>query len=329
MQVLIVGGCGFLGSYLARYILERGDEVVVQDVRTDDSPFTWVLTPEEQSRVTVLGGDTVDATYLNRIVREHRVDAIVAMSRYASPTADAEPYASARVNVMGAIAVFEAARLGLVDRVVWASSTQVFGRHTPYAGEFNVDRIVDTGPHRPWDLYSATKSLGEYLVGHYTERFGVDVRGVRPIGTFGPGRRGGHVGHVTRMIYHAAVGEPYVCRNGDQALPLAYVEDSSRGFEAALYHEGKALTGRTLTVGGYTTTHREMAEIVTRVIPDARITVEPGDGGEPLTLPQDNTPFREATGFELRYSLEDGVRATVDFFRTGRTAGQTVETRMS
>jgi nucleoside-diphosphate-sugar epimerase len=58
-----------------------------------------------------------------------------------------------------------------------------------------------------------------------------------------------------------------------------------------------------------------MASLVKKVVPEARITVLPGDGGEPLTLPQDNSPFCEATGFRLRYSLEEGVRKTVEFFR--------------
>ena len=59
-----------------------------------------------------------------------------------------------------------------------------------------------------------------------------------------------------------------------------------------------------------------------RLVPEAQITVLAGDAGEPLTLPQDNTPFRQATGFELRYSLEDGVRKTIEFFRqeAGATA---------
>ena len=321
-RVLIVGGCGFLGTYLARFIMERGDEVVVQDVRTEDSPFTWVLTPEEQARATVLQGDTVDPTYLFRIIQEHRIDRLVHLAVYSAPTAESEPATSVRVNVQGTITAFEAARLGLVDRVVWASSTQIFGRHTPYAAEFGHKPITETSPHRPWSIYSATKSLNEYLCAHYHRNWGTDLRGLRPIGTFGPGRRGGLVGHITRMIYHAAVGAPYTCPNGQQALPLVYAEDSSRGFEAGLYYSGTALSGKTHTIGGYRTTHGEMAEIIRRVVPDAPITVLPGDGGEPITLPQDSSAFCEATGFQLHHSLEDGVRKTVEFFRR-EPAGQT------
>ena len=321
MRVLIVGGYGFIGSYLARFIMERGDEVVVQDVKTDDSPFRWVLGPDEQARATVLEGDAAEPTYIFRIIKEHRIDRLVHLAVYASDVGEGEPATSVRVNVLGTITAFEAARLGLVDRGVWASSTQVFGRHTPYAAEFGHKPITDTSPHRPWTVYSATKSLCEYLCGHYHRNWGVDLRGLRPIGTFGPGRRGGLVGHITRMIEHAAIGESYTCPNGQQALPLVYVEDSSRGFEAGLYYDGTALSGKTHTIGGYTTTHGEMAELVKRVVPEARITVLPGDGGEPLTLPQDNTPFREATGFQLRYSLEDGVRKTVEFFRHRTASG--------
>ena len=179
MKVLIVGGCGFLGAYLARFIMERGDEVVVQDVKTNDTPFSWLLTSEEQAQATVLEGDAVDVTYLFRIIKEHKIDRLVHLARYAAETADDEPSASVRVNVMGTIGAFEAARLGLVDSVVWASSTQVFGRHTPYAEEFGRRPIIDTSPHRPWTIYSATKSLCEYLCSHYYRKWGTDLRGLR------------------------------------------------------------------------------------------------------------------------------------------------------
>ena len=325
MRVLIIGGCGFLGSYLARFIMERGDDVVVQDVQPENSPFRWVLTPAEQARATVVGGDAAEASYVFRLLQDHKIDRLVHLASYTSGSlAESEPAISVRVNVQSTIVAFEAVRLGLVGTLVWASTTQVFGRHTPYAAEFGNKPILDTSPHRPWSVYSATKSLGEYLVGHYHRNWGVDIRGLRPIGTFGPGRRGGLVGHITNMIYHAAVGAPYVCPNGDQALPMVYAEDSSRGFEAGLYYNGTALSGLTHTIGGYLTTHGQMAEIVKQVVPDARITVLPGDGGEPITLPQDNTPFCEATGFQLAYSLEDGVRKTVEFFREENAAGQTV-----
>ncbi len=316
MKVLIVGGCGFLGSHLARFIMERGDEVVVQDVQTEDSPFRWVLTPREQAAAVVAEGDAADPIFFYRLIRDHRVERLVHLAVFPSESGESDPAASVRVNVMGTIAAFEAARIGLVERVVWASSTQVFGRHTSYAAEFGHKPITDTSPHRPWTVYSATKSLCEYLCAHYYRNWGTDLRGLRPIGTFGPGRRGGLVGHITRMIYHAAVGQPYTCPNGEQALPLVYAEDSSRGFEAGLYYEGSALTGKTHTIGGYSTTHGEMAAIVKRLVPEAELTVLPGDGGEPLTLPQDNGPFCQVTGFQLRYSLEDGVRKTVEFFRS-------------
>ena len=201
MRVLIVGGCGFLGTYLARFIMERGDEVVAQDVKTEDSPFRWVLTPEEQARAVVLEGDAVEPSYLFRALREHRIDRLVHLASFTSgATAESEPATAVRVNVQGTITAFEAARLGLVESVVWASTTQVYGRHTPYADEFGHKPITDTSPHRPWSVYSATKSLNEYLCAHYHEKWGLDLRGLRPIGTFGPGRRGGLVGHITNRI---------------------------------------------------------------------------------------------------------------------------------
>lgn len=315
MRVLITGGCGFIGSYLARFVMERGDEVVVQDVKVDGSPFTWVLTPEEQKRAKVSQGDVAEPTYLFRLLREEGIDRIVHLAVLQGPPGENEPATSVRVNVQGTVSVFEAARLGLVSTVVWASSPQVFGRHTPYAAEFGDQPIRDAGPHRPWTMYSATKSLCEYMASHYHRNWGLDLRGLRPIGTFGPGRQGGQVAHITRMMEAAARGQPHTCPDGDLALPLVYVEDSARACEAALYYEGTELSGKTFTTGGYLTTHRQMAEIVKHVQPDAQIEVLSGDGGEPLTLSWDTRPFEQITGYKLRFSLEDGVRRTIEFFR--------------
>jgi nucleoside-diphosphate-sugar epimerase len=313
MSILVTGGAGFIGSYVVRALVRRGESVVVLDANLETTPLRRLLEPADLEQVVQLRVDIADPLVVFRAVQEHHVRRIIHLATI-SIAGENDPWNSVRVNVQGTLAAFEAARLFDVGRVVWASSAQVYGRHTPYSKEFG-GPLMDEGPHRPWTVYSASKSLCEYMGKHYHRKFGLDLRGLRPVGTFGPGRQGGLTAYVTAMVKAAALGEPYTVPNGDQAMPMAYVEDSARAFELALYYEGSEMTGRTLNIGGFSTTNREMAEIVRRVIPDAQITVLPGDGGEPVTLPFDNSTFCRLTGFRLEVSLEEGIRRSLAAFQ--------------
>ncbi len=314
MSILVTGGAGFIGSFVTRSLLKRGEEIVVLDANVDNSPLSKILGRDEIERLALVRGDVADSVALFRLVREHRVDRIVHLAMFSSLRGESSPWEGVRVNVQGTLNCFEAALLFGIDRVVWASSVQVFGRHTPYSKEFG-GPLRDDGPHRPWNVYSACKSLCDYMGNHYHRKFDLDVRGLRPCGTFGPARMPGLTTYISDMLRAVAYGEPYTIPDGEAALPHAYVEDSARAFVVALYHEGPGLSGRSLNVGGHPTTHRQMAEIARKVVPEARITVLEGDGGEPVTLPIDNSGLSRATGFQLEYSLEDGVRATIDFYR--------------
>ncbi len=312
MSVLITGGAGFIGSWLARSLLRRGESVVVVDANFETTPLRRMLSPDEAQRIVQIRADVADPVSVFRVVHEHQVDRIVHLAMI-STRGEADPWEGVRVNVQGTQTIFEAARLFGVNRVVWASTDLGFGPHGPAPDQ--VGPIGDTGPYRPWNIYSACKALGEYLSVHYHRNFGLDLRGLRPCGTFGPGRQAGLVLYVTEMIRAAVLGQEFTVPNGEQALRMCYVEDSARAFETALYHEGPELTGRTHNIGGYPTTNREMVEMVRRALPGAKINVLPGDAGEPRTLPIDNSNFSRITGFRLQFSLEDGVRRSVEYFK--------------
>ncbi len=314
MSVLVTGGAGFIGSYVTRSLLKRGEKVIALDLNFETTPLRRILTPEELERVVQVRADVADSVAVFRAVRENDVSRIVHLAMVPLPAAQEDPWKAMQVNVEGTQIIFEAARVFGLERVVWASSVQVFGRHTPYSKEFG-GVLTDNGPQRPWSVYSACKAFSESMCRHYHHKFDADIRGVRPCGTFGPGRQGGFTAYLNSMIQAAVEGRSYTIPNGEQAQPMIYVEDSARAFEVALYHDGPELTGRTVNMGGHQTTNRGLAELVRKVIPEAEIAVGAGDGGEPVTLPIDNSTLSRATGFRLEVSMEEGVRRTAEFFR--------------
>ena len=321
MSILITGGAGFVGSFLIRSLLKRNEKVVIIDTNLETPSMKEILTPAEQQQVRQIRGDIADPVSFYRTVKEEKVDRIVHLAMI-SGRLENDPWESVRINVNGTMTSFEAARLFDIKRVVWASTAQVFGRHTGLARDFGTTVLTDDTVCRPRDMYTAVKTLDEYLGGHYHRKFGVDTRGLRPIGVFGPGRRGlGRGAVLTEMIKAAAFGKPFNLPYGDLALPLSYVEDVARAFEAALYYEGRELTGRVVNIGAYSTTHRELAEITRRLVPGAEITVGPGDDGEPITLPVDNSGLSKATGFKMEVSLEEAIRRTMAHLRTMEKKG--------
>jgi nucleoside-diphosphate-sugar epimerase len=315
MAILITGGAGFIGSFLIRSLLKRGERVVIIDTNLETPSMKEILTPGEQQQILQIRGDIADPVFFYRTVKEQQVDRIVHLAMV-SGRVENDPWESVRINVTGTMTSFEAARLFGIKRVVWASTAQVFGRHTALARNFGMTVLTDDTVRRPRDMYTAVKSLDEYMGEHYQKKFGVDTRGLRPIGVFGPGRRGsGRGALLTEMVKAAAFGKPFNLPNGDLALPLSYVEDVARAFEVALYYEGTELTGRVVNIGAHSTSHRELAEITRRVAPGAEITVGPGDDGEPITLPVDNSGLSKATGFKMEVSLEEAIRRTMEHFR--------------
>ncbi len=185
VNVLITGGSGFVATNLAEALLRRGENVVLF---SRHSPPALVI--EALSRLGTLHlarGDVRDRTEVASACKEHKVDALY---HAAAITADAErERISARevleVNVLGTQAVLEAARDCGLRRLVYLSSSSVYGKNA-------VDAVtLDESATVPWpaNLYGISKYAGEMLSLRFGELRGMDVRVARVDTTFGPWER--------------------------------------------------------------------------------------------------------------------------------------------
>jgi UDP-glucose 4-epimerase len=304
MTDLLIGGAGFIGAYLARQLLAEGQDVAVYDRDTRHGPIVELLGAEELSRLRLVAGDVTDSVHLSRTVAQIQPRRIVHLAATLTPAGQADPATAVRVMTLGTMHVLEAVRLFGIERLVWASSAQVFGPLDRYRQRHRVERIFDDSTPDPTTIYGACKAHAERLAAHYAEAWGLDITGLRPCGTLGRGRRGGATFEVFELVQRAARREPAAVKRADWVFPLMHVSDVVGGFQAALRRPQRG-DGRTYNLGAIHTTFRQLASLVQEMVPDATIEIE-GCAPKPTAL-LDASGIERDLGFKLQHTLEQSV----------------------
>ena len=115
--ILITGGSGLVGAYAVQMLMERGERPVIFDVALNERLLGAVGV--DTSKVTMIRGDMADMPALISAVRDHDCDQIIHLAAFLGEEVQRRPYSGVRLNFMGTINVFEAARLENVKRVVF------------------------------------------------------------------------------------------------------------------------------------------------------------------------------------------------------------------
>jgi nucleoside-diphosphate-sugar epimerase len=306
--VLVTGGTGFIGSYVARDLLDHGHEVVAYDRSTDTRILEKVGAADA---VEVRGGDVTDATDVAHAIRETGATHVVHLAALLTTAAAANPRAAMRVNVEGTNNVFEAARLlPEVERVAWASSAAAYAPPEAYGDRF----VTEDDLVSPDTLYGATKEYNEHQARVYHEEFDVSHVALRPTVAYGPYRETGGSAFLANIVEKPALGEPFSVDYGDEIIDWQHVRDIAQAFRLAVFTPDADLSRRVYNVRGELATIREAAETVERILPDADLTVS-DDGQLPWTQRLDMTPAQDDLGYEPEYGLERGFRDYINVLR--------------
>ena len=311
--VLVTGGTGFIGSFVAADLLEHGHDVVAYDLSTDTSILEKLDVADD---VSVVRGDVTDPTDVVRTVKETETTRIVHLAALLTTTARRQPRGAIDVNITGTNNVFEAARTldDQVERVAWASSAAVFAPPANYDGGW----VTEDDLVYPDTLYGATKEYNEHQARVYHEEFGLDHVALRPTVAYGPYRETGGSAFLANIVEKPALGESFSVEYGDQVIDWQYVEDIAQAFRLAAFADEADLSRRVYHVRGEVATIREAVETVQAIVPDANLSVS--DEGElPWTQKLDMTAIQADLGYEPQYDLEKGFRKYIDTLR--RDAG--------
>jgi UDP-glucose 4-epimerase len=293
MRILITGGCGFLGAWIARRLLAGGHQVRIFD-RSEDRRLLEIIVGPPAATIEQRAGDVSQAADV--AAAAEGCDAIAHLAALLTPACRADPIRGADVNVNGTLNVFEAARRHGVRRVAYASSAGVFG---PSDGAL---------PH-PMTLYGVFKLACEGIGRVYAADYGIASVGFRPLVIYGPGREVGSTAGATIACRKAVSGEAYAIPFTGET-DMIFVDDVAAAFEAALL---RPVSGaHVFNLRGEVTSVEAIIAAIRRLKPAAALTAE----GEPLTI----TPRLAAhdvaatLGALPATGLADGLGQTIAFY---------------
>lgn len=319
-RCLITGGAGFIGSFIARALLERDIPVVLQDAFAQyyspldpRAPLYHRYIEERlgplRGRVTMVRGDTRHKTAIRRILEQQRPTHVIHLA--ALPIAElSNEYTEEAVEsiLLGCINLLEAIRdLRTVTRFVYVSSSMVYG-------DFAYTPADETHPTRPKEIYGGAKLCGEIMVQTFARRFGLEYAIVRPSAVYGPTDVNRRVSQI--FVENALRGEPLVLKGGgDVALDFTFVTDAAQGLVLAALEPGGRNEIFNITRGEHCTL-RAFAQALKQLVPGTQVIEEAGDTLQPRRGALDISKARGLLGYEPRYSLEDGLKVYVEFVAT-------------
>lgn len=312
MSTLVTGARGFVGAWLVRSLVERGDAVVALDHRSGRLSTLDLLGVADQIPQVV--GGVGDSELLRDLLQRHGVDTVFHLAAETLVgIVQGSPAHGFETNVRGTWVLLEACRDAGVERVVVASSDKAYGAHTelPYREDFAL---------RPTAPYEASKAAADLIARCYWPSYGLPVAVTRFANIYG----GGDL-NFSRLIPEAVCAAldgraPVLRSDGSPERDFLYVTDAVRAYVAiadALAQgtgRGEAFNaggGRPHPVGA-------VVELVARLAGTGVAAEIRGAGNPPGEIDRqyvDATKLRELTGWRPEVDLDEGLRRTIDWYR--------------
>ncbi len=308
-KVLVTGADGFIGSHLTELLLEEGYEVRALSVYNSFNYWGW-LDDIKHPRLEVVSGDVRDAAFCRHITQG--CDTVFHLAALiAIPYSYVAPESYVDTNIKGTLNMCQAALDHNVRRLIVTSTSEVYGtaRYVP---------IDENHPRQPQSPYSATKIGADAIAKSFYNAFNLPVTIARPFNTYGPRQSARAI--IPTIITQIANGVREI-KVGDLSptRDFNFVKDTCRGFLAIARAEGVEGEEINIATGTEVTMKQTLMKIAEIMDADINWVVDPErirpSKSEVFRLCGDNTKIETLTDWRPEWSLEEGLRATVDWFK--------------
>ena len=305
-RILVTGGAGFLGSHLCERLIDEGHEVICLD-----NFFTGnkrnVAHLLNNPKFEIMRHDVIQPVYAE-------VDWIFNMACPASPIHyQRDPVRTIKTSVMGALNT-----LGLAKRngarILQASTSEVYG--DPKVHPQSEDYRGAVNPIGIRACYDEGKRTAETLFFDYHRQHKIDIRVVRIFNTYGPRMSENDGRVVSNFIILALKGEDItVYGDGSQTRSFCYVDDLIDGIIRMMHAEN--FTGPVNIGNPRESTIMELAEIILKLTGSkSKIIYKPLPSDDPIQRCPNISLAKEKLDWQPKVKLEDGLKATIDYFRS-------------
>lgn len=311
-KILVTGADGFIGSHLTEELVKQGFDVKAFSLYNSFNTWGWLDTlPQDiMENVEVFTGDVRDPNGVREAMKG--TDAVFHLAALiAIPFSYHSPDAYVDTNIKGTLNVLQAAKQLALDKVLITSTSEVYGtaQYVP---------IDESHPYQGQSPYSATKIGADRLAESFYRSFGLPVAIVRPFNTYGPRQSARAV--IPTIITQLLAGKEEI-RLGSltPTRDFNFVKDTAQGF-IEIYRSDKTVgeeiniaTQNEISIG-------ELAEeLIKQINPQAKIVCDEErlrpEKSEVNRLLGSNEKIKMLTDWEPRFTFEEGLAQTIDFFR--------------
>jgi nucleoside-diphosphate-sugar epimerase len=306
---LVTGGAGFIGSHLTEELVRRGERVRVVDS---------LVTGKRQNLAHIPGvefveGDLADVDIAQRAVEG--VDFVLHQAAIPSvPRSVQDPLTSHRANVDATLNVLIAARDAGVKRVVYAGSSSAYG-DTPTLPK------VETMGTAPLSPYALQKLVGEQYCQMFTQLYGLETVTIRYFNVFGPRQDPSSPYSGVISLFISALCEkrrPVIYGDGEQTRDFTYVANVVDGVLRARNAPGTSGEVVNVATGGRISINTLFQSVRDLVGGGVDPVYSPARAGDVRDSQADIDKARRLLGYEPHISFEEGLKRTVDWYRTSQ-----------
>lgn len=311
-NILVTGADGFIGSHLTEMLLEEGHHVRALSYYNSFNDWGW-LEGVNHPDLEVVTGDVRDPYFCKHISRD--VDTIFHLAALiAIPYSYIAPDSYVDTNIKGTLNICQAAKENGVKKVLITSTSETYGtaQYVP---------IDEKHPKQPQSPYSATKIAADAMAMSFYNAFELPVIVVRPFNTYGPRQSARAI--IPTIITQIMNGMKEI-RLGDLSptRDFNYVKDTCRGF-IELSNCDQAIGQEINICSNYEISMRDTFELIAQLMQADVKFIEDTQrlrpaGSEVFRLWGDNTKLKSLTGFTPSYSIEEGLKETIEWFRNDK-----------